>query len=69
MDEINSIIQLAAQTLLDKYGDDFRLEEGDSKVFTLNNGTLVLSIDNGELDVQLINGEPIKLDVTYSMFK
>ena len=53
MDEINSIIQLAAQTLLDKYGDDFRLEEGDSKVFTLNNGTLVLSIDNGELDVQL----------------
>lgn len=68
MDELNNIIDLAAKKYLEKYGEDAKMEEGESQLFLLENGALILSIDNGTLKVELIGGNPIKLDVGYSMF-
>ena len=68
MEELNNIIELAAKKYLEKYGEDAKMEEGEEQVFLLENGTLVLSIDNGEIKVKLIGGAPIKLDVGLSIF-
>ena len=68
MDELNNIIELAAKKYLEKYGEDAKMKEGEEQVFLLENGTLVLSVDHGELKVKLIGGDPIKLDVGFSIF-
>lgn len=68
MDELNNIIELAAKKYIEKYGEGAKMEEGDEQVFLLENGTLVLSIDNGDIKVKLIGGDPIKLDVGCSLF-
>lgn len=68
MEELNSILELAAKKYLEKYGEDAKMEEGEEQVFLLDNGTLVISIDHGELKVKLIGGDPIKLDVGLSIF-
>jgi hypothetical protein len=68
MDELNNIIDLAAKKYLEKYGEDAKMEEGEEQVFLLRNGTLVLSIENRELKIKLVGGEPIKLDVGLSIF-
>lgn len=68
MEELNNIIDLAAKKYLEKYGEDAKMEEGEEQVFLLRNGTLVLSIENRELKIKLVGGEPIKLDVGLSIF-
>ncbi len=68
MEELNNIIELAAKKFHEKYGEDARIEEGESQLFLLENGALILSIDNGQIKVELIGGDPIKLDVGYSIF-
>jgi hypothetical protein len=68
MDELNNIIDLAAKKYLEKYGEDAKMEEGEEQVFLLRNGTLVLSIENRELKIKLVGGEPIELDVSCSFF-
>lgn len=68
MEELNNIIELAAKKYLEKYGENAKMEEGEEQVFLLRNGTLVLSIDHGEFKVKLIGGDPIKLDIGYSIF-
>lgn len=67
-EELYNIIELAAKKYHEKYGEDAKMEEGESQLFLLKNGALILSIDNGQIRVDLIGGEPINVDIGYSIF-
>ena len=67
MDEIYEIVNEAMEILKDKCGTP-ALDEGDEAVFLLNNCTLFLGFENGELKIKFIGGEPIKIDKSCSFY-
>lgn len=65
IDNINDILNMAVAKLKEKYGADFKFEEGDEFVFTLKDGVLILSYDD-RLKVKIVLEEAIPLDADFS---
>ena len=63
---INEILEKATAKLKEMYGDDFKFEDGDEFVFSLNNGTLMLSYDD-ELKVTVMLDTVIPLDMGFDL--
>ena len=63
---INEILEKATAKLKEMYGDDFKFEDGDEFVFSLNNGTLMLSYDD-EIKVRVMLDTVIPLDMDFDL--
>lgn len=63
---INEILEKATAKLKEMYGDDFKFEDGDEFVFSLNNGTLMLSYDD-EIKVTVMLDTVIPLDMGFDL--
>lgn len=63
---INEILEKATAKLKEMYGDDFKFEDGDEFVFSLNNGTLMLSYDD-EIKVTVMLDTVIPLDMDFDL--
>ena len=63
---INEILEKATAKLKEMYGDDFKFEDGDEFVFSLNNGTLILSYDD-EIKVTVMLDTVIPLDMDFDL--
>lgn len=63
---INEILEKATAKLKEMYGDDFKFEDGDEFVFSLNNGTLMLSYDD-EIKVTVMFDTVIPLDMDFDL--
>ena len=63
---INEILEKATAKLKEMYGDDFKFEDGEEFVFSLNNGTLMLSYDD-EIKVTVMLDTVIPLDMDFDL--
>ena len=66
MGNIENILELATAKLKEMYGDDFKFEEDDEFVFSLNNGILMLSYDEG-IKIKIMLDTVIPLDADFEM--
>ena len=66
MGNMENILELATAKLKEMYGDDFKFEEDDEFVFTLNNGVLMLSYDEG-IKIKIMLDTVIPLDVDFDI--
>ena len=65
-ENINEILEKATAKLKEMYGDDFKFEEGDEFVFSLNNGALMLSYDDG-IKIKIMLDTVIPLDMDFDL--
>lgn len=66
IENINEILEKATAKLKEMYGDEFKFEDGDEFVFSLNNGTLMLSYDD-EIKVTVMLDTVIPLDMDFNL--
>ena len=66
IENINEILEKATAKLKKMYGDDFEFEEGDEFVFSLNNGALMLSYNDG-IKIKIMLDTVISLDVDFDL--
>ena len=64
---INEILEKATAKLKEMYGDDFKFEEDDEFVFTLNNGALMLSYDDEGIEIKIMLDTVIPLDMDFDL--
>lgn len=62
MDKINEAMKTAAAAFKAQYGEDAKLENGESIVAVFNNGTLIMEPKNGEFSVNVIYGKAFVID-------
>ena len=67
MGNIENILKLATAKLKEMYGDDFKFEDGDEFVFTLNNGVLLISQEETELKIKIVLDTAIPLDADFDL--
>ena len=63
---INEILEKATAKLKEMYGDDFKFEEDDEFVFSLNNGALFISFDEG-IKIKIMLDTVIPLDMDFDL--
>lgn len=51
-----------------EYGKGEKLQDGETQVFVLKDCTVILSLNDGELDVKVTADKPIKCDFASGMF-
>ena len=68
MDEFNKMIDLAINEFKKEYGTDSKLEEGDEFITIFNNCSLILGVEDNELKIKLVGGNPYRVDYTCSFF-
>jgi hypothetical protein len=61
-EKLAQAINMAADALKADGG----LQDGEEAVFALNDATLIMSKEDGHLSLNVILGEPIKLDIAIS---
>ena len=68
MDNTSEIMVRATELLKERFGEDFKFEEGDEFVFCLNNGVLILSLENGCLSIKIVGDEAFFIDMDFGIF-
>lgn len=51
-----------------EYGEDAKFEEGETQVFELNDCTVIISVIDGELKIQVLGDKIIKVDCVSGFF-
>lgn len=69
MDEFGRAINIAFNKFKEIYGNDAKLEDGDTVVFSGNNFTLIIFLENGNLKTEFLEDEVIKINCTISSFE
>lgn len=67
--DINEILNKAVQALKERFGDDFKFEEGDEFVFSLKNCSLYIGLEDGCLKTKFIGDKVIDLDVSCPLYE
>lgn len=62
MGRLEEALSLIHEKLKNEYGEDFQLEDGDEVVCVLNDATVILGIENKELQCKVLLGKPLKID-------
>lgn len=68
MDKMNEIHKLVEEAVKREFGNDAKLEEGDTLVFQLNDCLLIISLNNGHCQCEFIGGRPIPIDATTGIY-
>lgn len=66
MEELNKAIKLAMSKFKGDYGE---LEDGDEFVTVFNNGVLIISYNEGEVNMHFIGGQPYTIDETVGILE
>jgi hypothetical protein len=67
MDQINKAIALAMEEFRKENGEDAKLEDGEEFAAVFNDGILIIGIEDHELKIKFILGEPYKIDFDLGM--
>lgn len=62
METIGQAIEMIMAEAKKEYGEDFKLEEGDTITGVFNDGTVQLSFENGQMGIEVLVGAPYKFD-------
>ena len=68
MGNLGEIMNKATELLREKLGKDFKFEEGDKFVFCLNNGVLILSLEEGCLKTEILGDEAFSINMDLDVF-
>lgn len=69
MDEFSRAINIAVDKFKEVYGDNTKLGDGNTVVFSGDNFTLIISVENGELKTEFLADEVIKIDYKLRFFE
>lgn len=67
MDKVNEAIKLAMEQFHKENGEDAQLEDGDEFATVFNDGILIIGLEDRELNIKFILGEPFKVDFELGM--
>lgn len=67
METIAKAIELLQKAVKDEYGEDAKLEDGDSITGVFNDGVITMSIENNELKLDIKAGTPYKFDFNLNL--
>ena len=62
MEAISKAMEMMQKAMKEEYGQDAKLEEGDSITGVFNDGVMTMSLENGELKLDIKAGTPYKFD-------
>ena len=67
MEAISKAIEMMQKAMKEEYGKDAKLEDGDSITGVFNDGVMTMSLENGELKLDIKAGTPYKFDVNLNL--
>lgn len=62
MNLIDTIMDLFLIEFKKEYGDDAQIENGEKYSILLNDGIAIISYDDGKISIDIIAGEPYRID-------
>jgi len=62
MTTIDKGIRLIMKEFRKEYGEDAKIEEGETIVGVFNDCTIKISLENGNFEVEVVAGAPYKID-------
>lgn len=69
MDEFSRAINIAVDKFKQVYGDNIKLSDGNTVVFSGDNFTLIISVESEEIKAKFLADEVIKIDYKLRLFK
>lgn len=69
MEDIQKAVELAIEAFKERYGQDAKLEDGDTFVCVMNNCTLIVSLKDGNLKEEFIGDKPLQVDHTLKIYE
>lgn len=69
MSDIQKAVELAFKAFKEKYGQDAKLEDGDSFVCVFNNCVLIISLEDGKLKEEFVGGRPLEVDYALKIYE
>lgn len=67
MDKVNKAIELAMEEFKKENGENAQLEDGDEFATVFNDGILIIGLEDTELKIKFLLGEPFKVDFDLGM--
>ena len=67
-EEMSDLIEKIFEKFREEYGSDAKLEDGETQVFELQDCTVILALNDGELGVNVTADKPIKCDFASGLF-
>ena len=65
---MNDLLEKIFEAFRNKYGQDAKMEDGEIQVFVLKDCTMILSMDNGNMKVNVTADKPIECDFSSGIF-
>lgn len=65
---MNDLMEKIFEAFRNKYGQDAKIEDGETQVFVLKDCTVILSLDNGNMKVNVTADKPIECDFSSGLF-
>ena len=65
---MSDLMEKIFEVFRNKYGQDAKMEDGETQVFVLKDCTVILSLNDGELGVNVTADKPIKCDFASGLF-
>ena len=65
---MSDLMEKIFEKFREKYGPDAKLEDGETQLFELQDCTVILTLNDGELGVNVTADEPIKCDFASGLF-
>jgi len=67
LDKLNKAIELATEEFKKENGADAQIEDGDEFATVFNDGILIIGLEDSELKIKVLLGEPYKVDFNLDM--
>lgn len=62
------VFEAVNEAIKREFGEDAKLEDGETLVFQLNDCVLIMSLEDGHLRTEFVGGEVIKVDVSTGIY-
>lgn len=69
MGDIQKAVELAFKAFKERYGQDAKLEDGDSFVCVFNNCVLLVCLEDGKLKEEFVGGRPLEVDYALKIYE
>lgn len=69
MESINKAMGMMMEAFYKEYGEDEKLEEGGEITGVFNDGVMIISLNDGNLKIQVSAGEPYKFDYNLNLLE
>jgi hypothetical protein len=66
---INEVFNKIDEAIGKELGEGWKLEDGETLVFQLNDCVLVLGYEDGQTRMEFVGGKPISVDVTTGFYE